>query len=587
MKAWLKAALLLGISATQVHAADEASRFRSLYEQEWQFRLETFPEYARGFGGEPQLALLYADASVSVWQQRLSRWRDFQRQLAAIDVRKLDRADRINYRILALQLQNQINDIANGGYLMSFNSDSQFWSDYAQDGEDRRCRQRADCEKYFADLKKLPAIFDAQIALMREGLKRGISQPHAVLKGRDAGIAKQLVRDIEQSAFYTPLRHLPAEMAADEQGELRAQARQIIRDQVLPAYRRLQKFFTSEYQRQARSSIAATALPGGDIYYQGEINEYTTLSESAARIHQIGLDEVARIRKDMQQIIDDLQFKGDFAAFLNFLRTDPRFYARTPRELLAHATYWAKKADGELPRFFRMLPRQPYGVAAVPETIAPHFTTGRYIGAVGDDKAGYYWVNTSKLDQRPLWALAALTLHEAVPGHHLQNAIAAEQGEQPPFRRYASISALSEGWALYCERLGVEMGIYETPYDHFGRLVYEMWRAARLVVDTGMHAKGWSREQAVQFMRENTALSEHEINTEIDRYISWPGQALSYKLGEIRIRELRNEAQARLGSNFDLRAFHDQLLALGSVPLSVLDEEMRVWMTTQEQAARQ
>jgi uncharacterized protein (DUF885 family) len=278
----------------------------------------------------------------------------------------------------------------------------------------------------------------------------------------------------------------------------------------------------------------------------------------------------------MEKVMKEAKFDGDFAAFLTFLRTDPQFYAKTPRELLMTARDIAKRIDGELPKYFGKLPRLPYGVAPVPAAIAPYYTTGRYSGAPADGKtAGFYWVNTWKLEARPLYALPALTLHEAVPGHHLQGALANEQGEQPPFRRYSYISAFGEGWALYAEHLGVEMGIYETPYEQFGRLTYEMWRACRLVIDTGIHAKGWTREQALALLRDNSALSEHEITTEVDRYISWPGQALSYKLGELRIRELRADAERELGDKFDLRAFHDAILSLGSVPLPLLDQRVK------------
>jgi uncharacterized protein (DUF885 family) len=279
----------------------------------------------------------------------------------------------------------------------------------------------------------------------------------------------------------------------------------------------------------------------------------------------------------MQKIIADLKFNGDFPTFLHFLRTDPQFYAKTPHELLAEAAYWAKKADGLLIRYFGRLPRKPYGIQPVPADIAPTYTAGRYAGSGDANRPSNYWVNTSLLDQRPMWALPALTLHEAVPGHHLQIALAGEQAEQPEFRRNSYISAFGEGWGLYAEHLGVEMGFYENHYHHFGRLVYEMWRATRLVVDTGMHAKGWTREQAQQFMRENTAMSQHEITTEVDRYISWPGQALAYKLGELKIRETRKKAEQTLGNQFDVRAFHDKLLSLGSVPLSILESEMLDW----------
>ena len=337
----------------------------------------------------------------------------------------------------------------------------------------------------------------------------------------------------------------------------------------------------------AEASIApgASQLPDGKSFYQSQIRHYATVDMTPGEIHEIGLNEVDRIRKDMEQIIEQLDFAGDFADFVQFLRTDEQFYAKTPKELLAEASYFAKKADGRLPQLFGRLPRQPYGVAAVPADIAPFYTAGRYVGAsLEAHRGGYYWVNTYDLKSRPLYALPALTLHEAAPGHHLQGALALEQADQPEFRRNDYISAYGEGWALYAEKLGVEMDIYETPYEHFGRLTYEMWRACRLVIDTGVHAMGWSREQAQEYLASNTALSIHEVTTEVDRYISWPAQALSYKLGEYTLWELRRAAEARLGEAFDVRGFHDFILALGSVPLDILKDEVNRWTDAQAAA---
>jgi len=340
-----------------------------------------------------------------------------------------------------------------------------------------------------------------------------------------------------------------------------------------------------EYFTGARTTLGAYDLPGGERLYTEQIYRYATVDMSADEIHQLGLSEVARIRAEMETIIRELEFNGSFADFIEFLRTDEQFYAKTPHELLAEASYFAKKVDGRLPQMFAHLPRQPYGVAPVPDNIAPFFTSGRYVGApLTARRGGYYWVNTNALESRTLYTLPALTLHEAMPGHHLQISLALEQGEQPDFRRNDYISAYGEGWALYAEKLGVEMGIYETPYQHFGRLTYEMWRACRLVIDTGLHAKGWERKQAQDYLAGNTALSLHEVTTEIDRYISWPAQALSYKLGEYTIWQLRRQAEKRLGAAYDLRAFHDFILALGSVPLDVLKDEVSRWVNEQAQS---
>jgi len=329
----------------------------------------------------------------------------------------------------------------------------------------------------------------------------------------------------------------------------------------------------------ARRTTAACDLPDGDAFYAAQIRQYTTLPLTAGEIHERGLREVARILAEMHDVMREARFDGDLPAFLRFLRTDAQFYARTPHELLAHASWIAKRIDGLLPKFFGRLPRQPYGVAPVPDDIAPFYTTGRYVSAPRPTGfAGTYWVNTHALPSRALYTLPALTLHEAVPGHHLQIALAAEQAGQPAFRRHGFVDAYGEGWALYAEHLGKEMGVYLTPYEQFGRLTYEMWRAARLVVDTGLHARRWSREDARAYLLAHTALSEHEVATEVDRYISWPGQALSYKIGELTIRDLRARAERHLGAAFDLRAFHDAVLALGSVPLGLLEEQVDAWI---------
>ena len=569
-------------TAAPLAQADSETAFQALYEKDWQFRLQQYPELAASLGDKDAERRL-TDWSEAAIKTRVDFLQQVARELDQIDVSTLSDSSRINYRIFADQIRNGIADYQLGGYLMPFTSDTQFWADHARSGDYVQCAPIANCERYLDRLEQLPRQFEQLTALMRQGLKKGLSVPQVVLTGRDASIEKHIVSDATTSAFYAPFKQLPDSLDAASQAAIRARAVTVISDKVVPAYQALLQFMRSEYLPRARKTIAASKLPKGKAYYAAEIYEYTTLELSADAIHQIGLDEVKRIRAEMDAIRAEVGFDGDLKAFFQHLRTDPQFYPKTDRELLNEAAYFSKKIDGKLPQYFGMLPRQPYGVAPVPADIAPTYTTGRYVGSNDPKQAGFYWVNTSKLDQRPLWAIPALTLHEAVPGHHLQNALASEQGEQPPFRRYSYISAYGEGWGLYSEKLGVEMGIYETPYQQFGRLVYEMWRAARLVVDTGMHAKGWSRDDALAFMRDNTALSEHEITTEIDRYISWPGQALAYKLGEIKIRELRAQAEQKLADKFDLRAFHDHVLALGSVPLTVLEVEVNRWVQQQLQ----
>jgi uncharacterized protein (DUF885 family) len=442
-----------------------------------------------------------------------------------------------------------------------------------------RLRTLQDYRRYVDRLGQIPAYFDQQIANMRAGLTRGFSVPRAVLDGRDASIASYAeVKSPEDSEFYKPLASLPAAIPADTQAALRTDAERAIREHVIPAYSRLLAFFRDEYVPQARTTLAAEALPDGKAYYRQQIREYTTLDLSAEEIHQIGLKEVARIDADMQATMKESGFKGDFPAFLQFLRTDPQFYAKTPEELLMRAAWIAKQVDGKLGQFFGLLPRGRFTIVPVPPSIAPFWTAGR-----GGN--GTYWVNTWDLPSRPLYNLPALTVHEAAPGHAMQGALAAEQHAYPDFRSKSYISAYGEGWGLYCEKLGQEMGIYTTPYEEFGRQTYEMWRAARLVIDTGIHHKGWTRQQAIDYLAGHTALSHHEVETEVDRYISWPGQALSYKLGEIRIVELRRRAEKELGSRFDLPAFHDAVLALGSVPLPVLEQQIDAWIAERKKEA--
>ena len=575
----LLALCLMIFSISAVFANATEAQFKALYKEEWQKRMEFYPQFAESLG-DKEAGTRWTDWSEAGLQTRLAYWKSVKKRLAGINPDLLKGQARINYRIFSDQIENAINEIELGGYLMPFNSDTQFWADLIREGSGVECKTVVQCERFERWLNGLPKYLEQMTVLMRTGLHRGLSVPQVVLAGREASIEALLTKPAEISPLLPNVSALNAEQQRRFLTDIGAQ----IKDDVLPAFARFLAFYKNEYQPQARADIAATSMPNGKAFYQSEIYRYTTLDWTAERIHQVGLNEVARILSDMDKIRQEVKFEGDLPAFLNHLRRDAQFFAKTEREILSAASYWSKKIDGKLPQYFGVLPRQTYGVAPVPADIAPTYTTGRYAGSNDPKKAGFYWVNTSKLDQRPLWALPALTLHEAVPGHHLQNALAAEQGEQPLFRRYAYISAYGEGWALYAEHLGVEMGIYETPYDHFGRLVYEMWRAARLVVDTGMHAKAWSRDQAVQFMRDNTALSEHEIQTEIDRYISWPAQALSYKLGEIKIREIRANAEKVLGEKFDLRAFHDQLLSLGSVPLGVLEAQMSAWVQQKNKA---
>ncbi|NDG45805.1 MAG: DUF885 domain-containing protein [Flavobacteriia bacterium] len=437
---------------------------------------------------------------------------------------------------------------------------------------------------YLKLLKAIPAYIDQQAALIRKGLDAGMGQPLVIFKGYESTYEQHLTATAEENFYYSPFLQLPSPLSAEEKDSLRQAAKKVVLEDVIPSFQFVKNFFEKEYFPQTRKAIGVSTTPNGKAYYQSRIDYFTTLPLSPETIHQKGLDEVARIKKEMEKVVDQAGFKGSIQEFIAFLRTDPQFYAKTPEELLKHARNIAKKLDEQLPRYFKTLPRKPYGVAPVPDAIAPKYTGGRYVGSpMGSTDPGYYWVNTYNLSSRPLYVIPSLTAHEAVPGHHLQGALNQELPESiPQFRRNLYLSAYGEGWGLYTEFLANEMGIYTTPYEHFGKLTYEMWRACRLVVDTGMHVFDWSRQEAVDFMAENTALSLHEINTEIDRYISWPGQALSYKIGEIKIRELRALAEKELGSQFDIREFHEQILEKGTVTLPLLEERIKKYIETKK-----
>ena len=574
--------LLLALCPSPAIAAEDSDRFKSIYEAEWDFRLREFPLFASSAGVNDYDDRL-GHVSEADQARRHAFWKEVRARLDTVSCARLTRQECIDYRIFVRQMDNFIAAYETQSYLIPFNSDWGFFMEWARLPDDTEFSRAEDYRRYLARLHELPTVMDEYIALMRSGVEKGFTQPRAVLDGRDEPIKAQLVANVEDSPYFRPFLELPEAQIGGDRAELLATARRVIASDVIPAYQRLYTFFHEEYLPGARQTLGASELPGGERFYRAQIRQYATVDMTPQQIHDIGLEQVARIRTEMEAIIEELAFAGDFAAFLEFLRTDPRFYAKTPRELLAHASYYAKKIDGRLPQLFGHLPRQPYGVAPVPDDIAPFYTAGRYVPAPLDAaRGGYYWVNTHALESRPLYAIPALTLHEGAPGHHTQCALAQEQEGQPPFRRYDYISAYGEGWGLYAEKLGLEMDIYETPYEHFGRLTYEMWRACRLVIDTGIHAMGWTRQQALDYLASNTALSLHEVTTEVDRYISWPAQALSYKLGEYTIWQLRRKAEARLGPGFDLRAFHDFILALGSVPLDVLSEEVDRWLAGQQ-----
>lgn len=494
-------------------------------------------------------------------------------ELSKINTDSLSETDHISAELLAFILQDQIDFYTFDMYLNPILSDTGFHSDLPYIVRPLTNYQQV--KDYLNMLNAIPEFVNENLVNLREGLAKGISQPLVIFKGYESTYNDNIVDNYEDSFYYSPFKSLPTDLTAAQKDSVLTAARAAIETNVTPQFKRIKNFFETEYLPKTRTTLGASEMPNGDAFYQNRINFYTTSTQyTADDIHQIGLKEVARIKAEMEKIIKDLNFKGSFADFLQFLRTDKQFYAKTPRELLMIARDIAKRIDAQLPRYFKTLPRKPYGVAPVPDAIAPKYTSGRYIGTTKESTdPGYYWVNTYDLPSRTLYTLPSLTAHEAVPGHHLQGSLNNELGDSiPQFRKDLYLSAYGEGWGLYSEYLADEMGIYTTPYEKFGKLTYEMWRACRLVVDTGIHAKGWTRQQVVDYMAANTALSMHEINTETDRYISWPGQALSYKIGELKIRELRQKAEQELGSKFDIRDFHDVILGQGTVTLKIMEE---------------
>ena len=496
-------------------------------------------------------------------------------QLANLNTDNLSENDLISYKLLKFELNDIIDYFNFERFLNPLLSDSGFHSSLNYMVKPLSNFKKV--EEYLNKLNSLPEFVDQNLTNIRIGLEKGVSQPIVIFDGYESTYNDHITINHLDNYFYSPFKNLPNDISDIQKDSINKVAKLTIEQVVVPQFKRIKEFFEKEYYPKTRNKIGVFSTPNGKKYYQNRIDYYTTSNEyTAEKIHQIGLDEVARIKSEMKKIIKDLKFKGSFEDFFKFLRTDEQFYAKTPKQLLMFARDIAKRADEQLPRFFKTLPRKPYGVAPVPDAIAPKYTSGRYVGtSKNSTDPGYYWVNTYDLNSRTLYTIPALTVHEAVPGHHLQGALNNELGDEiPSFRKNLYLSAYGEGWGLYTEYLAEEMGLYTTPYEQFGKLTYEMWRACRLVVDTGIHALGWSKQMVLDYMSSNTALSLHEINTETDRYISWPGQALSYKIGELKIRELRSIAEKELGSDFDIREFHEIILSEGTVTLSILESRV-------------
>jgi uncharacterized protein (DUF885 family) len=571
-------AVLAAASPHRAQTGDGKAKLDAIIAEEWDHELTDDPLLATSVG-DHRFDDRLPDVSPAALERQVTRQRGVLTELRRIDRAALETADRINLDLFVRRLDESIRSFELGSARLPITSDSGFHTEIVRLPEEVPLADVRGYENYLARLRAIPSYFEQQIGWLREGLRTGFTLPRVVLEGYDQTIRAHAEAGPASSVFMAPFDHFPAGVPENERERLRTLGRETVVKSVLPTYGRLLAFFTEEYIPHARTSIAAADLPDGRTYYAWLVRHFTTLDRTPEDVHRIGEEEVARIHAEMETVIKRTGFTGTFEEFLAFLRSDARFYAKTPDELLDRASRICKRMDGKLPALFRRFPRQPYGVEPVPDDLAPKYTAGRYVGApLEGTRGGTYWVNTYDLPSRPLYALEALTLHEAVPGHHFQIALSKELTDIPAFRRYMYVDAFGEGWGLYSERLGLEVGFYTDPYSDFGRLTYEMWRACRLVVDTGIHASGWTRQQAIDYMARNTALSLHEVETEVDRYISWPGQALAYKTGEMEIRRLRKRAEQALGDRFDLRAFHDAVLENGALPLPVLADRIEAFI---------
>lgn len=521
--------------------------------------------------------------TIAYYQQESDFATQLLEKLSKIEAKDLSDTDQISLELLAFTLQDKVDTHTYKMYLNPITNESAFHLSLSNMAN-RDFKTKKQALDYLNRLADLPKRIDYNLNLLRAGVKEGISQPKAVFYKYDNTYDKHIVSDVTKSEFYRPFNNLPAAFSSSLKDSLINAAKLSVQANAIDQYKKIKVFFEEEYFPNTRKGLGVSTVPNGKEFYQNRINFYTTSKQYTAEdIHNIGLKEVARIKAEMQQIINDLGFKGSFADFLKFLRTDEQFYAKTPKELLMFARDIAKRIDAELPKFFKTLPRKPYGVVPVPAAIAPNYTGGRYSGSYSETTAGFYWVNTYNLPSRTLYTIPALTAHEAVPGHHLQISLNNELPDTfPGFRRNLYLSAFGEGWGLYSEYLADEMNIYTTPYEKFGQLTYEMWRACRLVVDTGVHALGWTRQEMIDYMAANTALSMHEVTTETDRYISWPGQALSYKMGEIKIREMRKIAEEALGEKFNIRDFHEVILGEGTVTLSIIEKRVNTYIANKK-----
>jgi uncharacterized protein (DUF885 family) len=582
--ALLPLSLILCVSSAPAQELSAGEQLHQLFDDEWEWQLKQFPMMAT-FTGDPRYADEVPDMSLEAIEMRRAHAHDVKARLETIDYEALSDADKLNYDLYMLNVDRNLEGQRFRDEYMPINQMGGIHSQIAQLAKMTPKFSAQNVDDLLTRMSKLPTIVDQTIVLMERGLETGITPPRVTLVGVEPQIRMQLVEDATESPIYeATVGELPPAIPPEEQERLRQRAAEVIAEDVVPSLRELHDFWVETYYPGTRESIGASELPDGIDWYNHNIEVMTTTDLTADEIHQIGLDEVARIRAEMEKVKAEARFEGSLDEFYEFLRTDPQFFFTEKEELLMAYRDIAKRVDPELVKLFGNLPRLPYGIEPVPAYTEKTQTTAYYNpGNLEAGRPGTFYANTYDLGSRPKWEMEALTIHEAVPGHHFQISLAQELPDLPRFRRFGGYTAYIEGWGLYSESLGPELGFYTDPYMKFGQLTYEMWRAIRLVVDTGIHAKGWTREQAIDFFKANAGKAEHDITVEVDRYIVWPGQALAYKIGELKFKELRAFATEELGEAFDIRAFHDFVLGAGALPLDVLDRRVREWVAEQKE----
>jgi len=566
--------------ASSALLADASSEFSTLLDDHWEWQMATSPVMASMLG-DRRFNDQWGDGSLKGNEKQNQDTREFLRRVYAIDKNALSADDQLNHELFRRQLQENVDEHQFNAHLMPFAHRGGI-QNLENITNQLRLVTVEDYEDWLARVQKIDDLIDQTIELAEEGRKRGVIPPKILLQRIPDQLALQVVEYANESPLFKAFENMPDSIPAADRERLRSAVTDSLEDDILPAYRKLDKYFNQKYLPAARDSIGLSALPNGSLWYEHLARSFTTTHMTPDDIHRIGLDEVKRIRDEMKQVIVEVGFEGSFGEFLVFLRTDPQFYYDNPEDLYQAYLATSKRIDPELVKLFGLLPRMPYGVKPIPDAVAPDTTTAYYSRPAADgSRAGIYWVNLYRPEVRPKYEIEVLSVHEAMPGHHLQIALQQELGDMPPFRRFLGFTAFVEGWGLYSERLGYDLGLYEDPYSRFGQLTYDMWRAVRLVVDTGMHYKGWTRQQAIDFFKDNAAKAEHDIINEIDRYLLMPGQALAYKIGQLKILALRDRAERQLGDDFDIRAFHDHLLGAGALPLDLLEQRMDTWLAAQ------